>query len=131
MPEHFHALIWPTEPVYRIDQILKSIKQSVGKRAVLFVKREAPAFLKKIKDRQPNGKTCYRFWQRGGGYDRNLSDSKAIYQQIDYIHNNPVRRGLCERPEDWFLSSVADYAGIRQGPLPLQLESLPERIQIL
>jgi putative transposase len=129
MPEHFHLLLWPTEPDYEISDILNSIKQSVAKSALSFVRKEAPTFLKHMADRQPNGKLCHRFWQRGGGYDRNFSESKAIYHEIDYIHNNPVRRGLCERREDWVWSSAADYAGIRKGPLALQLESLPERVE--
>ena len=129
MPEHFHMLIWPRQPGYDISVILKSIKLSMAKKAVSFVRREAPAFLKRMTDRQPSGRLCYRFWQRGGGYDRNLNEPKAIHHHIDYIHNNPVRRGLCERAEDWPWSSAADYAGIRKGPLPLQLESLPPLVE--
>src|SRR5436309_21728 len=41
------------------------------------------------------------------------------------FHGTPVRRGLCEKPEDWLWSSAADYAGIRVGPLRLDRESLP------
>jgi putative transposase len=125
MPEHAHILVWPTRASYDVSDILNSIKQSVAKRALLFVHREAPAFLTRMEDRQPNGRTCHRFWQRGGGYDRNLFEPQAISQQIDYIHANPVRRGLCTRPEDWVWSSAADYAGLRQGPAALQRESLP------
>jgi putative transposase len=125
MPEHAHILIWPPGGSYDVSAILTSIKQSVAKRALSFVQREAPSFLRRMKDRQPNGRVDYRFWQRGGGYDRNLFEPTAIYRQIDYIHANPVRRGLCERPEDWPWSSAADYAGVRVGPAPLQRESLP------
>ena len=42
---------------------------------------------------------------------------------IDYIHNNPVRRGLAATPTDWIWSSARFYAGhpevpIRMNPLP-------------
>jgi putative transposase len=131
MPEHAHILLWPTRPAYDISEILNSIKQSVAKRAVLFVKNEAPGFLIEMEDRHPNGRKCYRFWQRGGGYDCNLFEPKAICQQIDYIHANPVRRGLCTLPEDWLWSSAADYAGIRKGPAALQRESLPVLVEFL
>jgi hypothetical protein len=40
------------------------------------------------------------------------------------MHNNPVRRGLCVKPEHWLWSGAADYAGIRVGPLRLDQESL-------
>jgi putative transposase len=66
----------------------------VSKRALLFVKLHAPSFLKRMEDRQPNGDVHYRFWQRGGGYDRNVFESATVCKQIEYIHNNPVRRGL-------------------------------------
>src|SRR6516225_1362794 len=45
MVEHAHLLVWPTEPVYGISDVLNSIKQSVAKRALLFVHRHAPEFL--------------------------------------------------------------------------------------
>jgi putative transposase len=125
MPEHAHLLVWPTELVYDISDVLNSIKQSVSKRALAFVRREASEFLSRMEDRQPNGKTHYRFWQRGGGYDRNLYEPDAVYQEIAYMHNNPVRRGLCEKPEDWFWSSAADLTEVRAGPLRVDRESLP------
>jgi putative transposase len=125
MPEHAHLLVWPTQPEYRISKVLKSIKKSVANRALAFVRHNAADFLPFMEDRQPNGTTHYRFWQRGGGYDRNVFESFTVFQQIEYIHNNPVRRGLCLRPEDWLWSGAADYAGLRAGPLRLDRESLP------
>ncbi len=125
MPEHAHILIWPPESSYDISAILSSVKQSVAKRALFFIQTQAPAFLKRMEDCQANGRIDYRFWQRSGGYDRNLFEPAAIHQEIEYIHANPVRRGLCQRPEDWPWSSAADYAGVRAGPATLQRESLP------
>jgi putative transposase len=125
MPEHVHLLVWPTEAAYDISAILNSIKQSVAKRALAFVPRTAPAFLTRMEDRQPSGETHYRFWQRGGGYDRNIVEETTLYRLIEYLHANPVRRGLCARPEDWHWSSAADFVGVRVGPLRLDRDSLP------
>jgi putative transposase len=130
MPEHAHLLLWPTTSKYDISEILNSIKQSVAKRALVYVRRTSPAFLKRMEDCQPGGKIHYRFWQRGGGYDRNVVEPKVAYHEIDYIHNNPVRRGLCVQPEDWIWSSAADYTGVRSGPLMLDRESLPLFVDI-
>ncbi len=128
MPEHIHLVVWPTEAVYDIGDILNLIKQSVVRRALVFVRREAPSFLARMEDRQPSGEAHFRFWQRGGGYDRNIFEVPTLYRLIEYIHANPVRRGLCERPEDWRWSSAADYAGVRVGPLRVDRESLPQII---
>ena len=125
MPEHVHLLVWPSQIEYNISDLLRCIKLSVSKRALSFVRANAPEFLRQMEDRQPNGVVSYRFWQRGGGYDRNLTEPKTIGWQIDYLHNNPVRRGLCVQPEDWYWSSAADHARIRVGPITVNRTSLP------
>lgn len=56
------------------------------------------------------GKTAFRFWQEGPGYDRNLNRTATVLSSIDYIHENPVRRGLCRQAVDWKWSSARWYA---------------------
>ena len=125
MPDHLHLLVWPTTAAYDISEFLRSVKKSVANRAITYLKRESPAGLSQLEDRQPNGQVRYRFWQPGGGYDRNMVAADSIDAMIDYIHANPVRKGLAARPEDWFWSSAGDYAGLRVGPIPIHRESLP------
>jgi putative transposase len=125
MPEHVHLLIWPRGEIYSIRKILGTIKLPVTRRALSFVRERAPSFLQSMTDRQPNGDCHYRFWQGGGGYDRNLTEPSTIFSEIDYIHQNPVQRGLCPSAGDWMWSSAADYLGLRHGPLDLNLNSLP------
>ena len=66
-------------------------------------------------DRQPSGKECLRFWQRGGGYDRNIWSSKEMEEKVVYIHRNPVKRGLVEQAADWEWSSARWYNGARDS----------------
>jgi hypothetical protein len=33
-------------------------------------------------------------------------------QKIEYIHHNPVKRGLVDDPVQWIYSSSANYAGL-------------------
>jgi putative transposase len=130
MPEHVHLLICPRLATYNISKVLATIKQSVTHKAVNYLSVQSPDFLKNLLDVQPNGKCAYRFWQRGGGFDRNIYETKALIAEIDYIHANPIRRGLCAKPSDWQWSSAADHELIRQGPLELDLESLPSVLRI-
>ena len=51
----------------------------------------------------------FRFWQEGGGYDRNLRTPDAVVTAAEYVHNNPVKRGLCATPADWKWSSWKHY----------------------
>ena len=102
MPEHVHLLICPRSEDYSISKILFSVKRPASYRI-----RKA-------------GISCGpKFWQPGGGYDRNLWSPEVIHAEIDYIHANPVRRGLCESPEDWTYSSAAYWAEVREAPLKM------------
>jgi len=124
MPDHVHLFIWPRGAV---PPILTSIKQSVANRAIAWVKCNAPAYLPSMSVRRPDGTVVYRFWQRGGGYDRNLFSPTHIWDAIDYIHMNPVKAGLCDQPEDWAWSSARFFTPERAGPLVVDLESIPTR----
>jgi putative transposase len=126
MPEHIHLLIIPSAAEYSISAILVTLKQPVAMRALRFVRQSAQHFLARMRDVQPNGKEALRFWQRGGGYDRNLWEARYIWAAIDSIRANPVRRGLCQRPEEWYWSSAGDYFVDRPSPLGLDRATLPD-----
>lgn len=125
MPSHVHLLLYTPIQSPDIASFLESLKKSVTRRAYLYVHAHAPHMLPRMEDRQPNGRVSYRFWQRGGGYDRNLVTARAIWNMIEYIHANPVVDGLCTHPEDWPHSSAARYANLRPSPIPLDLTHLP------
>ncbi|GAB5522436.1 MAG: transposase [Roseivirga sp.] len=40
-------------------------------------------------------------------------------QRIQYIHENPVRAGICYAPEDYVYSSAGQYIG-EKGPIPIE-----------
>ncbi len=61
-----------------------------------------------------------QFWQIES-YDHWIRDEQEFWRIIEYIENNPVKVGLCQKPEDWQWSSAhkrkelgLDY----QAPLP-------------
>ncbi len=117
MPDHVHVIVYPNDANYEVRLIRTALKVPVQRKALAFLRKRAPAFLDRLRDEQPNGEVHYRFWQRGGGYDRNITDPATLRVMIDYIHNNPVRRGLVERATDWPWSSARHYAGVPQVPL--------------
>ena len=110
MPEHAHVLLLPLSPESRISAILKSIKQSVSRRAIRYLRANAPSWLQRLKVTWPTGRIEHRFWQQGGGYDRNFDNAAAAWASVEYIHRNPVRRGLVDCPTDWAWSSARWYA---------------------
>lgn len=106
MPDHVHLLIWPREEHYSISKILLSIKQPVSRREFIFCRKHNPEKLENFFT--GNKHAPYRFWQVGGGYDRNIISSGAMLNSINYIHNNPLRNKTVSAPKDWHWSSFAE-----------------------
>jgi putative transposase len=74
------------------------------------------------------------FWQKTY-YDFNIRNHAQFVEKLRYIHRNPgspakpgfgllgwkpVKRGLCERAEDWEWSSFLQYATGREGRVEIE-----------
>ena len=91
MPEHVHLVM--SEPTKGTpSSILQLMKRRVS--------------LQMRKGSQISGQP---FWQRRF-YDVNIWGEKKLREKLDYIHANPVKRGLVEHPRDWIWSSWSYYA---------------------
>ncbi len=55
----------------------------------------------------------HQVWQEGSHAELILSD-EMMREKLEYIHNNPVKRGYVDRPEYWRYSSARNYLG-REG----------------
>jgi putative transposase len=129
MPEHVHLLVYPREQGRVIGRFQGFLKERVARKAIAWLEENSPEWLCRIT--VVDGKTTRRrFWQPGGGYDRNVEQDKVIMATIEYLHQNPVRGGLVERSIDWEWSSARWYngdAGCRlemDRTLPMNYEGL-------
>jgi len=122
MPEHVHLIVHPRQAAYDISAVLRSIKLSVSRRAIRHLEEHDPAWVEKL-TRRRGSRTERLFWQSGGGYDRNVVELHTLRGMIDYLHANPVRRGLVAKPTDWEWSSARHYAGV--DGCPLRIDPLP------
>ncbi len=99
MPEHVHLLIGEP-PSATLAVALKSLKQGVSRRWI--------------------GEAAH-FWQKRY-YDFNICDYGQFVEKLRYIHRNPVKRGLCENPQDWEWSSFRHYATGCEGRVEIESE---------
>jgi putative transposase len=106
MPEHVHLLV--SEPERKsLALALQMLKQMVSR-------NRAPGWpvLSRSEGRG-------HFWQ-ARYYDFNVwSDQKRV-EKLRYIHRNPVKRGLVERPEDWRWSSFRHYLTGEAGVVEIE-----------
>jgi putative transposase len=123
MPDHVHLLINPTEKEYNISNILKDIKTDTARKTVKYLKENNPSELLKLSTDQQYRK--YRFWQKGGGYDRNIIKESTLIDSVKYIHNNPVRKNLVDEPEKWYYSSYNCWINGVNEPIRIDKETWP------
>jgi len=96
MPEHVHLLI--SEPSRgTLSMVLQALKQRVSRDL-----------------RRNTHGNLQRFWQ-ARFYDFNVHSAGKRSEKLDYMHANPVQRGLVKSPADWTWSSWSFYATGRVG----------------
>lgn len=92
LPDHFHFLIDPGDS--DLSNIMRRIKLAFSSR---YLKRK----------RMRSGKIWQsRFW------DHIIRDEKDWIHHLDYIHYNPVKHGLVQKPQDWKYSSITEYSEV-------------------
>ncbi len=91
MPNHVHVLIEPRESLAKIVQSWKS-----------FTGR----WINKRKAELGLGDPGKSVWMREY-WDRYIRDEKHYFKVVNYIHENPVKAGLCDQPCDWPWSSAS------------------------
>lgn len=112
MPEHVHLLVGTGRDELTVTQITRALKSRFAQEVIgRWRELGATELLTKVTDEQG----VARFWQRGGGYDRNIDGEAELLEKIEYVHANPVRRGLVKTATEWKWSSARWYAGERDG----------------
>ncbi|MDX9858520.1 MAG: transposase [candidate division Zixibacteria bacterium] len=118
MPEHVHLMVHPINEVYSIGNILRHIKEPFARRVNAHWEKTEPDTIASIRV-QVGERSVRRFWQAGGGFDRNITDYDSAVRTIEYIENNPVRRQLVTNPTEWAWSSAAARIGKGNGTVIL------------
>jgi putative transposase len=105
MSNHLH-LIWHLSDKTKDSEIRKYFFENTAKKFKSLLEKENIEFLEKFKSTQKD--RSYHFWKR-----RPLAIelfSKLVFEQkLEYIHENPVKAGLCNFAENYYYSSAKFY----------------------
>lgn len=120
MPEHVHLLI--SEPRKGTPStVLQMLKQRVSKK---LRKNQRRKFVGQLRLAFPDPVENIRsFWQ-ARFYDFNVYTNRKKREKLDYMHRNPLARGLVKHPKDWRWSSWPFY-GMREPGL-VGIDIIPE-----
>jgi putative transposase len=118
MPEHVHLLI--SEPRRETPStVLQKLKLRVARKL-----RRRRRSIHAAQLRLPFEATMEplrAFWQ-ARFYDFNVYTRGKKIEKLNYMHANPVKRGLVSHPKDWRWSSWGFYFGEEMGLVRIDVE---------
>src|SRR5713226_3694620 len=107
---------------------LRITREGTPSVALKVLKQRVSRDLRRSKRRAPSGQLRFAFTRvddklpRFGQprfYDFNVYSAKKRREKLDYMHANPVKRGLVKNPAAWIWSSWSFYAKGEAGLVPI------------
>jgi putative transposase len=92
MPNHYHIVI----------------KQSVGGSISKFIQSLMTSYVQAINKMYNLSGTLFQ----GKAKAKQIDTESSLLQVVRYIHLNPVKAGLVQRPEDWRFSDYREWLGL-------------------
>ena len=105
MNNHIH-LIWQIREGHVLQDVQRDFLKYTAQKIRLFLQDHYPDLLKELKVNLKDRK--YQIWKRNS-LNVPLYSQSVSQQKLDYIHQNPVKAGLCEYPPDYDYSSARFY----------------------
>jgi len=123
MPTHLHLMV--SSKSGQLSATIRDMKRHTSKTLVEMVKTEPESrrewilehFSRAAAQHKRNNK--FQVWMQHN-HPIELFSNKFIWQRLNYIHNNPVKKGFVEYPEDYLYSSARNYAD-KEGVLDVIL----------
>jgi REP element-mobilizing transposase RayT len=132
MPSHLHLMCRAREG-FELANIMRDFKKFTSRKVIQNIREEAESrrewllelFSRSCEHFKRNQE--FKVWQ-DGYHAEALVSNKFIYQKLNYIHENPVKDGIVEKPQDYLYSSARNYADLdamlRVDLIPHQLKTI-------
>jgi len=123
MPTHFHAVVACESP-NELSDIMRDFKRHTSRELIQVLEGSncqvaLSAFQAAKKDAK--GNTDYKLWQ-DGFHPKAIFTEAVLRQKIEYVHQNPVRKGLVEKAADWLFSSARNYLEDSEREIVLEID---------
>ncbi len=105
MSNHIH-LIWQIMPGHKQSDVQRDFLKFTARQIQKDLTESNPELLEKFRTDQADRK--YQFWERKA-LSIELRSKSVFDQKLNYIHQNPVRAGLCLLADQYEYSSAGFY----------------------
>jgi REP element-mobilizing transposase RayT len=123
MPTHLHAILFDAEyDVERLGHTLADFRKFTGRQLSEYCERHFPACFSETLRRNSTADRTRRLWQPSR-HPEAIQNEPFWQQKLDYLHDNPRRKGLVRNPADWRWSSAAWYQS--EGKMPAEVPVTP------
>ena len=98
----------------RLDKCVSSFKSFTAARLIELLKaHQAERLLARLRfaKRAHKEDREFQFWQEGSHAEMIFTEP-VMREKLEYIHQNPVKRGYVDQPEHWRHSSARNYQGL-------------------
>jgi len=118
MPTHLHAVFFDLDmDARRLAATITALRRHTGRQLSDYCSMQLPAFDTILRDAAGADRER-RFWQ-DSRHPEAIHSLKFWRQKVEYLHANPCRAGLADRPEDWRYSSAAWWMGAGESEVIL------------
>jgi REP element-mobilizing transposase RayT len=110
MPNHAHY-IFSAEVGKSLSDIMRDFNTHTSRELTRLLKREGNDDLLRVfrnAARFDGRGNSFKVWQEGF-HPIALLTEPFFLQKLNYLHENPVRKGYVEKPEEWKYSSARNY----------------------
>jgi len=114
MDNHFHAIV----AGQTLAQTLGDLKKFTAREILAQLKAEGRDWLLNQLSHyraRYKSQSRHQVWQEGV-HPQSIPTDEIMLQKLEYLHNNPVKRGLVAAPEHWRYSSAHEWLA---GALPV------------
>jgi REP element-mobilizing transposase RayT len=127
MSNHVHLVAHSSDG--KLSETIRDFKKYTSKRIIKTIKTVHESRKEWLLNRfeyradQHRRNESYQVWTHEN-HAVLLFSPEFIREKIEYIHNNPVRAGIVEKPEDYLYSSARNYSSL-DAPIDVPVLSLP------
>ena len=122
MPNHIHLVISDANfNNSRLQETLTAFRKYTGHNLANYIDNYLPESLWRVIHNKPLNDRNRQVWQ-SGWHAEGLVSEKFFNQKVNYIHENPVRKGFVRLPEDWAHSSAGYWINGEEGEFPITLD---------
>ncbi len=108
MENHLHLIAKADELAERIGQFKSFTARNI---IDLLMRRAETGLLHELRFQKRNHKSDreFQFWDEGS-HAQQIDSDEMMLQKLEYIHQNPLRRGYIDDPTHWRYSSARNYS---------------------